>query len=1362
MTISITGALADQGTTDQLPISAFGGVTIADTGAGQIETVTVALSAAANGMLSNLDGGSYDAATGVYTVSGTADAVTAALDGLVFTPTPGQVAAGQSVTTDFTIVATDTAGASATDRTATVTAAPQVPPTITGVPTTIVADNNTSYLLPYGSITVLDGNFGQTDTVTISLSSTANNAGLFVPTGVGSYSFGGSYDAATGVYTVSGTDVEVQLALRQLEFFEPAGVTDTLTFTDTDTDGASTTITTTVTNTAPPPPATITITGAVSGQTVADTGSIAPFTGVGIADSNTGGFLALPVSQTLTVMLSAAANGTLSNLDGGNYDAASGVYTVSGSVADVNAALDGLVFTPTAGQDVTTTFTITDAETGTADSATDSTTTVTAAHIQPLAISGTVADQSVSDFGSIAPFGGVTIADPNDGQTETVTVTLSSTADGTLSNLGGGSYDAGTGVYTVTGSAGAVTAAVDGLVFTPTAEEVAPGQSVTTTFTLQDTDTLGASASDDTTSVVTTDVDMGITGAVAQQATTDHAVIAPFTGMAIVDVNAGATETVTVTLSAAANGALSNLGGGSYDAATGVYTDAGSAAAVSADLDGLLFTPSYQQAAAGQTVSTSFTIAATDSLGHSAADSTITVAATAAVLDTLVTFDGANGALPQTTLLIDAAGNLYGETTQGGSGGLGTIFELTKRGGVYASTPGPLSTGSAVVNTNDGLVSGTGEVVPGGSALFMDAAGSVIFSTISKLGGIGFSTSIQLLGANDVGPLLLAGGNLPTVPTSAPRVTLMTGDDMFVANAGGQSPALAVYAGLNADDFSASTLPLTETVLPVFNVTGPMAVDADGNVFGTIGGAGGGSVFELKQSDNFESPVTLASFDGANGADPEAGLIADAAGNLFGTTYSGGADNDGTVFELVKNGSSYTLVTLASFDSVDGANPDGALIEDSAGNLFGTTLAGGADGDGTVFEIANTGGAYAGTPTTLLTFDGANGSAPQSGLTADAGGNLFGTTSAGGANNQGTLFELSNVGFVTEAVACYCRGTLILTERGEVPVEDLAIGDKVMTATRAPRPIKWIGRRSYGGRFVIGRKDILPICIKAGALADHLPRRDLWISPHHAMYLEGVLIEARDLVNGLSIVQAEHVETVEYFHIELDRHDVIIAEGAASESFVDDDSRGMFHNEPDYRALYPGAAVAASAQYCAPRLDDGYQVEAVRLRISLRAGLSSSASDRSGSVARLRGSHQRGARGRLGPGHRASGSAGVPRRVCRRRTHRSGSGQPLSRRSQAGRLGQRPPQLCIHAAGRCGADVATGGGAPFARQHEIGQFRCCGGNRSKAASTILRPCPRGRTITGLRSTATMSSSRPSTKLPNATMKFISAARSAGG
>ncbi len=176
-------------------------------------------------------------------------------------------------------------------------------------------------------------------------------------------------------------------------------------------------------------------------------------------------------------------------------------------------------------------------------------------------------------------------------------------------------------------------------------------------------------------------------------------------------------------------------------------------------------------------------------------------------------------------------------------------------------------------------------------------------------------------------------------------------------------------------------------------------------------------------------------------------------------------------------------------------------------------------------------------------------------------------------------------------------------------VEDLKIGYRLVTRSGALRQIKWIGRRSYGGRFIMGQKEILPICIRAGALDDNVPRRDLWISPHHAMYIDGLLIEARHLVNGTSIVQAERADTVSYFHVELETHDVIVAEGALSESYLDDDNRGMFQNAHEYDALFPDAP-ALPAQYCAPRVEDGYELESVRRRLALRAAAAAPAESR--------------------------------------------------------------------------------------------------------------------------------------------------------
>ena len=101
-----------------------------------------------------------------------------------------------------------------------------------------------------------------------------------------------------------------------------------------------------------------------------------------------------------------------------------------------------------------------------------------------------------------------------------------------------------------------------------------------------------------------------------------------------------------------------------------------------------------------------------------------------------------------------------------------------------------------------------------------------------------------------------------------------------------------------------------------------------------------------------------------------------------------------------------------------------------------------------------------------------------------------------------------------------------------------------------------------------------------------------------------MLIEAKDLVNDISILQAEHIAKVEYFHIEFDAHDIILAEGALSESYIDDDNRGMFHNAHEYDALYPDA-IRIAARYCAPRIDEGYKLEAIRRRIDARTRLHS-------------------------------------------------------------------------------------------------------------------------------------------------------------
>ena len=225
---------------------------------------------------------------------------------------------------------------------------------------------------------------------------------------------------------------------------------------------------------------------------------------------------------------------------------------------------------------------------------------------------------------------------------------------------------------------------------------------------------------------------------------------------------------------------------------------------------------------------------------------------------------------------------------------------------------------------------------------------------------------------------------------------------------------------------------------------GGLTGDANGDLFGATfeGGATDYSaVFEIQNTGTVAAPVysntptTLGTFNGSNGAEPVAGLIADANGNLFGTTSAGGANNYGTVFEIKNAGTAAAPVyasaptTLVNFNGSNGQDPEAGLIVDAKGDLFGTTELGGANGVGTVFEIKNTGTVtaptYTSTPTTLVSFNGlTDGDYPTAAPILDANGDLFGTTE-GGPTGYGTVFEIKNTGTVAARVYSNTPTTLV-------------------------------------------------------------------------------------------------------------------------------------------------------------------------------------------------------------------------------------------------------------------------------------------------------------------------------------------------
>ena len=148
-------------------------------------------------------------------------------------------------------------------------------------------------------------------------------------------------------------------------------------------------------------------------------------------------------------------------------------------------------------------------------------------------------------------------------------------------------------------------------------------------------------------------------------------------------------------------------------------------------------------------------------------------------------------------------------------------------------------------------------------------------------------------------------------------------------------------------------------------------------------------------------------------------------------------------------------------------------------------------------------------------------------------------------------------GFI--AAPCFCAGTHIATAWGELLVETLREGDRVLSAFGGAVPVVWIGRRHVDCRRHPAPRDVWPVCVRAGAFADATPARDLRLSPDHAVYIDGMLIPVRCLINGITITQ-EPVDQVSYYHVELPSHDVILAEGLAAESYLDTGNRAAFAN----------------------------------------------------------------------------------------------------------------------------------------------------------------------------------------------------------
>lgn len=371
---------------------------------------------------------------------------------------------------------------------------------------------------------------------------------------------------------------------------------------------------------------------------------------------------------------------------------------------------------------------------------------------------------------------------------------------------------------------------------------------------------------------------------------------------------------------------------------------------------------------------------------------------------TLYEFKGGVDGRPQAGVIFDQAGNLYGTTTWGGTDECGSVYELT-----------PSSEGSWTKTVLLNFTCANGDF-PAANLTF-DQAGNLYGTTI--VGGANGGGTVFELEPNGNGTWTYAalysftGGQDGYEPFFTTLIFDQAGNLYGTTYGGGNS-----HDGVVFEMTPNSNGSWAETVLHTFSgedgseSRSGLVFDNAGNLYGTTqsgGSSGQGTVFELARNpDGSWTESVLHSFTGGkDGAQPYGGLIFDPAGNLYGTTFQGGAHGWGTVYELIPNANgTWNVKVLHEFTGgKDGGYPQDSLVFDSAGNLYGTTSAGGAGGCGVVFKLSsNSSGAWR--ETLMQTFMDHPGDGPIANLTFDASGNIYGTTEGDGTKTFGSVFEI--------------------------------------------------------------------------------------------------------------------------------------------------------------------------------------------------------------------------------------------------------------------------------------------------------------------------------------------------------------------
>ena len=545
----------------------------------------------------------------------------------------------------------------------------------------------------------------------------------------------------------------------------------------------------------------------------------------------------------------------------------------------------------------------------------------------------------------------------------------------------------------------------------------------------------------------------------------------------------------------------------------------------------------------------------------------------------------------------------------GGTGNEGTGINLVAGGSVTNTAAGSISGNAVAVSlyNQPGTVSNAGSLV---GTLFQGvylAAGGVL--TNSATGYI-FGGKEGVYGTNQPGTVLNAGN----IQGDREGVFMTAGG--YVGNSAGgtiQGPDQGVYiAGQSG------------TVLNAGNIQGSLLEGVFMTAGGYVGNSAAGTiqgpdegVYISNQSGTVVNAGTIAGTDrigvylAAGGTVIDSGTISGANGTAVKLGGAGGnllalehgyqlndavsvAGSNNTLELLGANGNLTVDLNggaagLTNFGTVAfGANGGNDLTLKIDGNVMpSNTISGFGSGDtidltGVASGLITNGTIDSGN---VLTVHAAGNYSLHFDPIQSFAGEFFHTAPDNGGN--GTLITESNT-------PCFCRGTMILTEKGQTAVEALKIGDKVMTLAGEAKPITWIG---HGRRILTGENpEARPLIVRADAIAVGVPLRDLYLTRGHSLYLDGVLVPVEFLVNERTILWDDGATEVEFYHIELADHDVLLAEGAPAESYRDDGNRRLFDN-PE-----PPVFAAANMAHYAPVLTGGPEINHIWRQLLDRSG----------------------------------------------------------------------------------------------------------------------------------------------------------------